>query len=42
MLKEVELVYVMPVNFWRYLLFYNSDSFTNGTETQLEDVKKTT
>ncbi|MFT5754932.1 MAG: hypothetical protein ACI924_002180 [Flavobacterium sp.] len=40
MLKEVELVYVMPVSISGDTIIYNSDSFTNGTERKLEDVLK--
>ncbi len=39
-LKEVELVYVMPVSISGDTIIYNSDSFTNGTEKKLEDVLK--
>jgi len=39
-LKEVELVYVMPVSISGDTIIYNSDSFTNGTERKLEDVLK--
>lgn len=40
MLKEVELVYEMPVSISGDTIIYNSDSFTNGTERKLEDVLK--
>ena len=39
-LKEVEVVYVMPVSISGDTIIYNSDSFTNGTERKLEDVLK--
>ena len=40
MLKEVELVYEMPVSISGDTIIYNADSFTNGTERKLEDVLK--
>jgi len=40
MLKEVEVVYEMPVSISGDTIIYNSDSFTNGTERKLEDVLK--
>ena len=40
LLKEVELVYEMPVSISGDTIIYNSDSFTNGTERKLEDVLK--
>lgn len=39
-LKDVELVYEMPVTISGDTIIYNSDSFTNGTERKLEDVLK--
>lgn len=39
-LKEVEIVYEMPVTIKGDTIVYNSDSFTNGTERKLEDVLK--
>ena len=39
-LKDVEVVYVMPVTISGDTIIYNSDSFTNGTERKLEDVLK--
>ena len=39
-LKEVEVVYEMPVSISGDTIIYNSDSFTNGTERKLEDVLK--
>lgn len=39
-LKEVEVVYEMPVSISGDTIVYNSDSFTNGTERKLEDVLK--
>ncbi|MCL9771031.1 carboxypeptidase-like regulatory domain-containing protein [Flavobacterium sp. HXWNR69] len=39
-LKEVEIVYEMPVTVSGDTIIYNSDSFTNGTERKLEDVLK--
>lgn len=40
LLKEVELVYEMPVSISGDTIIYNADSFTNGTERKLEDVLK--
>jgi hypothetical protein len=40
MLKEVEVVYEMPVSISGDTIIYNADSFTNGTERKLEDVLK--
>ena len=39
-LKDVEVVYEMPVTISGDTIIYNSDSFTNGTERKLEDVLK--
>lgn len=39
-LKDVEVVYEMPVTISGDTIVYNSDSFTNGTERKLEDVLK--
>ena len=39
-LKNVEVVYEMPVTISGDTIIYNSDSFTNGTERKLEDVLK--
>jgi len=39
-LKEIEIVYEMPVTISGDTIVYNSDSFTNGTERKLEDVLK--
>lgn len=39
-IKEVEIVYEMPVTIKGDTIVYNSDSFTNGTERKLEDVLK--
>ena len=39
-LKDVEIVYEMPVTISGDTIIYNSDSFTNGTERKLEDVLK--
>ncbi|CAM4029437.1 MULTISPECIES: TonB-dependent receptor [Flavobacterium] len=39
-LKDVEVVYEMPVSISGDTIIYNSDSFTNGTEKKLEDVLK--
>lgn len=39
-LKELEIVYEMPVTIKGDTIVYNSDSFTNGTERKLEDVLK--
>lgn len=40
LLKEVELIYEMPVSISGDTIIYNADSFTNGTERKLEDVLK--
>ena len=39
-LKDIEVVYEMPVTISGDTIIYNSDSFTNGTERKLEDVLK--
>jgi hypothetical protein len=39
-LKDVEVVYEMPVTISGDTIVYNSDSFTNGTERKLEEVLK--
>ena len=39
-LKELEIVYEMPVSISGDTIIYNADSFKNGTERKLEDVLK--